>query len=113
MFNRATGIAAQDVEKYRQIITTSAIADAAKSGGTMGEGLGAGLGIGMGIAMSKAVSGESGGASQGGGSEDVDEEEPSVDEVKEKLEGLKEMVKEGLITEEDYKAQKARLLEEL
>lgn len=54
MINRASGVAAQDAEKYREIGIVDAMQSAAKNpGGNTGEGLSAGMGMGMGMAMAQ------------------------------------------------------------
>ncbi|MBL49045.1 MAG: virion core protein (lumpy skin disease virus) [Roseibacillus sp.] len=110
MMNRATGVAAQDVEKYQAISAADALQDAAKNpSGLAGEGVGAGLGLAMGLGMAQqfgkdaapnpSVQGERGGG-----------ESLSPEELKEKLQKLKGLKDEGLISDADFEEQKRRLL---
>lgn len=111
MINRASGVAAQDTEKYKAIATADAMRDAAKNpGGTAGVGLGAGMGLGMGLGMAQQVT-------QSMNQPRVQPESPSTPgarlsalDVKEKLRELKEMKDEGLISDSDFEEQKKRLL---
>ena len=141
MINRATGIAAQDVEKYKDIAIADAMRDAAQNPGGTGQGVGMGVGLGVGFGMAKQFSDQlSGGpkppaetdktpkesaeGDQPAGDAPADEstppptpaqpaEPPSANDVKSRLRHLKEMHDEGLITDEDFAEHKKRLLEGL
>jgi len=104
--NQATGIAAQDADKYRQIGTIDAMRDAAKNPGGSGEAIGAGLGLGMGVAMGREITGEmaQSNVNAGGG---------GTDTLESKLTHLKGLMDKGLITEDDFQRKKDQLLSEL
>lgn len=117
MMNRASGVAAQDAEKYKAIATADAMRDAAKNpGGMAGDGLGAGLGLAMGLGMAQQM-GHSFGISQSGDQPDTKLShsaelpvrlEPS--EMRKRLLNLRELKDEGLISDSDFEEQKRRLL---
>lgn len=104
--NRAAGARAvgmDELRRYETLARSDALRDAAKQpGGVAAAGLTAGLGIGAGSDIARQTLNSS--AATGASSR------LSVDEVKGKLKELKELVDEGLITQEDFDAQKKRLL---
>ncbi|HRU04220.1 MAG TPA: SPFH domain-containing protein [Candidatus Brocadiia bacterium] len=118
MINKATGIAAQDVDKYRSVAAADAMMAAAKNPSGPGEGMSAGMGLGMGFGMARefaqgmglgasapaAAPAPAGGAQPG---------RLSADEIKAKLKDLKGMKDDGLITEADFEEQKKRLLSQM
>jgi len=117
MFNRASGVAAQDAEKYRAIATADAMRDAAKNpNGSAGGGLAAGMGLAMGYGMAQQVAQNmapsrvpdgartSSTDSNGSGSK------ITSSELKAKLIELKELKEDGLINDADFEQQKTRLL---
>lgn len=117
MMNRASGVAAQDTDKYRAIAAADAMVDAAKNGnGIAGEGVGAGVGIAMGFGLAQQMSQQmsqltppqrGGGVQVAAGGAEV---KLSADEVKAKLRTLKELQSDGLISDADFEEQKRRLL---
>lgn len=116
MLNRASGIAAQDPEKYKTIATADALRDAARNPGGTGEGLGTGLGLGIGIGMAKSFS-ESMAQQHPQQAPAPAQTAPSTpqarltaDELRAKLKELKQMKDDGLITDADFEEQKRRLL---
>jgi membrane protease subunit (stomatin/prohibitin family) len=108
MINRATGIAAQEVDKYKAIATADAMRDAAKNPGGSGEGLGFGAGMGMGMAMAKGISEEF--SSKTVTPDKSASTKITASEVEQKLVHLKSLVDKGLITDADFSEQKRRLL---
>jgi len=110
MINRATGVAAQETDKYQAIAAADAMRDAANNPGGAGEGMGMGAGLGMGMAMAKGVADQFSNAptpadnSGGGGS-------PTPEDVEQRLTKLKSLFDKDLITETDYAEQKRRLLD--
>lgn len=121
MINRASGVAAQDAEKYKTIAAADAMRDAAKNpGGMAGAGLGAGMGLGMGFGMAQQV------AQSLAPSHNTEGNRPSPSEstpssnsastrltpadLKAKLKDLKELKDEGLIADADFEEQKKKLL---
>ena len=117
MVNKATGIEAQNVSKYQAITSADALKDAANNQGSLGGSMGAGLGMGMGMNMAQQMGqsmgqamnpqggdggGNGGGQQSGGASGGFD--------LKQKLRELKELLDEGLITQEDFDQQKQKLL---
>jgi membrane protease subunit (stomatin/prohibitin family) len=104
MINRATGVAAQDVQKYRDVAAADAMRDAARNPGTVGEGMGAGLGLGLGLSMARQLTNTPtpAQATNSGAA-------PATD-IRSRLQELKAMKDDGLITESEYTESKARLL---
>lgn len=118
MINRASGVAAQDAEKYKTIAVADAMRDAAKNpGGISGDGLGAGMGLAMGYGMAQQFS-QSMAAPQSpdtrpsapADTEKINSTKISPAEIKIKLKDLKELKDEELITDADFEEQKKRLL---
>jgi len=109
MINRATGVAAQEVDKYRAVAAADAIRDAAKNPGGAGEGLGLGAGLGMGMAMAKGMAEQFAGKATP--SEGTAAAKASPEEIESKLVHLKGLLDKGLITEADFTEQKRRLLD--
>ena len=110
MINRASGVAAQDADKYSAIAVADAIRDSARNpGGLAGEGLGAGIGLAMGIGMAQQVARSvvppQASMKSGSGGEKL-----SMTELKTKLTELKELKDEGLIDAADFEDQKKRFL---
>lgn len=120
MINRASGVAAQDADKYRAIAAADAMRDAAKNpGGLAGEGLGAGMGLAMGFGMAQQMAqsmaptrGQDNRPPQTEQSQAPSSTSPRLTpaEIKAKLKDLKELKDEGLIAEADFEEQKKRLL---
>ena len=122
MIDRASGIAAQDVTAYKEIAIADAMRDAANNPGGAGEGAGLGMGLGMGFGMAKQMAGQ-----MDAGAPPAQPAQPAppapttppappslpFDEIKQKLESLKELFDGGLITEDDFAEQKRRLLDQL
>jgi len=109
MINRATGVAAQEVDKYRAIAAADAIRDAAKNPGGAGEGLGMGAGLGMGMAMAKGMAEQFGDKATHVGDTGIEKLTP--EDVEQKLLRLRSLLEKGLITEADFSEQKRRLLD--
>ncbi|MCY2925919.1 MAG: SPFH domain-containing protein, partial [Planctomycetota bacterium] len=108
MINRATGVAAQDVEKYKAIATADAVRDAARNPGSAGEGMGLGAGLGMGIAMARTVSDQlSAPASPPAAAA------PAPADIHAKLTELKKLFDDGLITASEYADGKKDILSRL
>lgn len=108
MINRATGVAVQDTEKYHQIAVSDALLNASRNPGAAGEGLGLGLGLGMAQKMLNQTTAPA----QPPAAAPAPAENPMV-QIREKLKALTELKNEGLITAEDFEAQKARLLSQI
>ncbi len=108
--NRAAGTRAvgqEEIGHYERIMRSEALRDAAQHpGGVAGEGLAAGLGIGAGVGVAKEMIADSNAASESAG-------KMGVEQVKAKLSELKELLDEGLITEEDFEAKKKEVLASL
>jgi membrane protease subunit (stomatin/prohibitin family) len=113
MINRATGIAAQDTDKYSIIAKADALRQAASNPGAAGEGLGAGMGLGLGFGMAKELAGQFGAASGAAGAAQHPGDRLSSEELATKLTSLKQLKDNGLITEADFEEQKRRLLSRL
>lgn len=110
--NRAAGTRAvgqDEVGHYERVMRTDSLRDAAgQPGSAAGEGLAAGLGIAAGMGVVKDMMGQPSSPSGGGG-----EAKPTMEQVKAKLRELKELLDEGLINEQDFEAQKKRLLDQV
>ncbi len=109
--NRAAGtraVAPTEAEHYERIARSDALRDASKQpGGAAAGGLTAGLGLGAGMNIARDMLGQpaAGPAAPG-------PPRPTLEQVKAKLKELKQLVDEGLITQEDFEGQKKRLLDE-
>lgn len=113
MINRASGVAAQDADKYKTIAAADALRDAAKNpGGFAGDGMGAGMGLAMGFGMAQQIA-QSLSPSRPPDAPPAAPAKLSPDELKAKLKHLKELKDEGLIDESDFDEQKKRLLDQL
>jgi membrane protease subunit (stomatin/prohibitin family) len=120
MINRATGVAAQDADKYGAIAAADALRDAARNPGAGGAGAGMGLGagLGMGMAMARNVGDMMPGMTP-------QQRQPpaqpvpagnagmTAEEIEQRLVRLKGLLDKGLISEADFTQQKQRLLEML
>jgi membrane protease subunit (stomatin/prohibitin family) len=107
--DQASGLAAQDTDKYRDIGTIDALKDAAKNpSGTAGEGIGAGLGLGMGMTMAQNF--------MAGMPKDNPQQPTPPPNPEEKIDVTAELIKakewfeSGLITEEEYNLKRQELL---
>ena len=110
--DRAAGsraVGAEEVDRYERLARSDALRDAAKQpGGEAASGMTGGLGLGAGANIAKDMLGPRSADSTTPGRERL-----TKDQIKAKLRELKELVDEELITQEDYEAQKKRLLDEL
>lgn len=107
MLNRATGVAAQDAEKYRAITAADAVLEAARNpAGGAGSAAGTGLGLGIGISMAQTLTEGIRPASQVAATS-----APSVEDTKSKLMALKELLDSGLITQTEFDQKKQKLLD--
>lgn len=105
--NRAAGARAlgtEEMDRYERLARADALRDAAKQPGGAAEGMTSGMGLGAGMHLAREMMKPPG-------------QEPPAgltpEQIKAKLRELKGMVDEGLITQEDFEAQKKRLLEQL
>jgi membrane protease subunit (stomatin/prohibitin family) len=106
--NRAAGaraLGSEELDRYERVARSDALRDAAKQpGGAAGAALAGGLGIGAGAQVAQGMMG-GGPAGHPAGL--------SVEQLKAKLKDLKGLVDDGLITQEDFDAQKKRLLSQM
>jgi membrane protease subunit (stomatin/prohibitin family) len=112
MINKATGVAAQDADKYRTIAMSDALRSAAENPGQTGGAMGAGMGLGVGLGMARAMADELTGFNKtppAAGAAPAAARLSAAD-VKAKLQQLKDFKAEGLITDADYEEQKRRIL---
>ena len=113
MMNRASGVAAQDADKYRAVAAADAMRDAARNAGGSGGGpLEAGLGLAMGMGLAQQFTMTS---PQTPSANPSPAASPSLsmDVVRAKLIELKKLLDEGLITTADFDEQKRRLLAQI
>lgn len=126
MINRATGIAAQEVDKYSAIAAADAMRDAANNpGGGAGAGMGLGAGLGMGMAMARSLGetlaqpprqqadGTPPAASQSPTPAPAAAAPMSHQTIEQRLMRLKDFLDKGLINQADFDQQKQRLLDQL
>lgn len=105
MLDRATGVAAQDTDKYRAIAAADALRDAAQNRGAAGGAAGAGLGLGAGIALGREIAGE-----MRASPPPVPVARLTMDDLDGKLRALRKWKDDGLVTDADFEEQKRRLL---
>lgn len=107
--NRAAGTRAvgdDELGRFERVSRVEALRDAASQPATpTANGLAGGLGIGAGMQIAREMAGQVGGNSVPGRPAGL-----TVAQVKGKLKELKELVGEGLITQDDFDEQKKRLL---
>ena len=94
-----------DLNKYAQFQTAEAIPVAAANAGGVA---GAGAGIGAGLAIGQAMAGQLGGAAAGGAAAAAAAADPLA-----LLDRLHELVGKGVITQAEYDAKKAQLLDQI
>jgi membrane protease subunit (stomatin/prohibitin family) len=113
MLNRATGVAAQDADKYRAITAADAMRDMARNPGGGGDAAGMGLGLGAGLVMAQQM-GQSFAQPQAQAHQPAATDLPrpgvSTEEIRTKLKDLKSLKDDGLISDADFEEQKRRLL---
>ncbi|NOT30025.1 MAG: SPFH domain-containing protein [Planctomycetes bacterium] len=114
MIDRASGVAAQDADKYRAIAAADALRDAAQNPGTSGAALGAGLGLGAGAALGQELVTHlrplAHSDPPGSGTDPAGAGHLTAEELKGKFRVLKQLMEDGLISESDFEGQKQRLL---
>ncbi|HNQ77572.1 MAG TPA: SPFH domain-containing protein [Acidobacteriota bacterium] len=114
MINKASGLAIQDVERYRSIAAADAMRDAAKNPhGIAGEGMGAGMGLAMGLGMAQQFSQNLNTVRPAADPGALGQPKLTSEEVRERLKQLKEMMDEGLITPTDFEEKKKKLLDSM
>lgn len=110
MINKASGIAAQDTEKYKAVAFADSMKVAAGNpGGVAADGIGAGMGMAMGFGMAQQLSHGLMASHPVTSTHD----KPSMTDIKEKLKDLKSLKDEGIIDDADFEEQKRRLLSQL
>ena len=105
--NRAAGARAlgtEEMDRYERLARADALRDAAKQPGGAAGGMASGMGLGAGMHLAREMMKPPGQETPAG---------LTPEQIKAKLRELKGMVDEGLITQEDFDAQKKRLLEQL
>lgn len=110
MVNRATGIAAQDPDKYKSIATADALRDAANNPGSAGQGMGAGLGLGMGLGMAREMAQSFAAAPARAPELATAAKTIAPEDLRPRLQELRTLKEEGLISDADFEQQKHRLL---
>lgn len=107
MLNRATGVAAQDADKYRAITAADAMRDMARNPGAGGDAAGMGMGLGAGLVMAQQM-----GQSFAAPATPTPSARTglSSEEIRAKLRDLKSLKDEGIINDADFEEQKRRLL---
>ncbi|MFO7976703.1 MAG: SPFH domain-containing protein [Candidatus Hydrogenedentota bacterium] len=109
--DRAAGtrsVGRDEAAHYERIMRTEALRDAAKQPGSeMGSGMAAGMGIGAGMGFARELAGQP--------TQENPQAQPqlTMDEVKSRLRDLKQLVDDGLITQDDFESKKKALLDRL
>ncbi len=110
--NRAAGTRAvgrDELSHYERVMRSEALRNSAKQpGSAAGAGLAAGLGAGAGISVAKDMLNQP--ATE---TEATSQAKPTMDQIRANLKQLKQLVDDGLITQEDFESQKKRLLNQV
>jgi membrane protease subunit (stomatin/prohibitin family) len=107
----ARAVGEDELARYERVARADALRDAAQQPGGAAEGLTAGLGIGAGLGVAKDMLGDLG--PQQGQAPGRQPSTGGIEAVRARLKELKGLVDEGLITQEDFEAQKKRLLDQV
>ena len=119
MLNRATGIAAQDADKYRSIAASDAIRDVARNSkgvgtdGTLGAGLGLGMGFGVAREFAQTMAAPVANVISPKPESREAERGPSTETIREKLAHLKALHDEHLVSDSEFDEHKKRILSQL
>jgi len=109
--NRAVGARAlgtDELDRYERLARADALRDAAKQPGNVSGGMTTGMGLGAGLGIAREMMKPSETDSGAGAPVRL-----TAEQIRAKLKDLKGLVDEGLITQEDFEAQKKRLLEQI
>jgi membrane protease subunit (stomatin/prohibitin family) len=110
--NRAAGTRAvgrDELGHYERVMRSEALRDSAKQpGSAAGAGLAAGLGAGAGINIAKDMLNQSAARTDAAPPAKL-----SMDQIRANLKELKQLVDEGLITQEDFESKKKQLLDQV
>ncbi|MBN1359210.1 MAG: SPFH domain-containing protein [Sedimentisphaerales bacterium] len=112
----ARAVGEDELGRYERVARADALRDASKQPGGAADGLTAGLGIGAGLGMAKEMMQDLGPQQAQRPAQQPASAQPAgggVEAVRAKLRDLKGLLDDGLITQEDFDAQKKRLLEKL
>jgi membrane protease subunit (stomatin/prohibitin family) len=110
---RASMGALGDMNRYMQFKTANAMGDAAKNPGAVGESMGAGLGIGLGMAMPQMMAAQMQAAQKAGAGAPAAEPAAAKPSPAERLQKLKALLDQGLITAPEFEAKKKEILADL
>ncbi len=115
--NQAAGtraVAAEEASHYERIMRSQALRDAAQQPGSeAGSGLAAGLGFGAGIDMARQMRNTAPPVPATGDGGPAAAPRMTLDEVKNRLRELKEMVEEGLLTQDEFEGKRQEWLRQI
>ena len=97
-----------DMNQYMQFQTATAIESAAKNQGTAGDSMGLGAGVGLGMILPQAMM-----SSFNATPQSQSNAVGNSDTLESKLKTLKSLLDQSLISEEEYKTKKEKILESL
>ena len=114
MIDERSGMGAiGDLGAYMKFKTARAIGDAAQQSGEGGGAVGSGMGVGMGAGLGMMLPQMMREAMQGSGTAPAAPAAAAANPVADKIRQLKQMLDEGLISQDDFNAKRQKLLDEM
>jgi membrane protease subunit (stomatin/prohibitin family) len=108
----ARAVGREETSHYAAVLQTDALLEAARQpGGEAAAGLTAGLGLGAGMHVAREMMAQPPPLRAVPPPPPPPAAKPTLDEIRTKLKDLKSLADEGLITQDDFEAQKRRLLD--
>jgi membrane protease subunit (stomatin/prohibitin family) len=98
-----------DMNQYMQFQTATAIEDAANNAGTVGETMGMGAGLGLGMILPQSMMN----SFNANPTQPTAEPAPVSNSLETSLKTLKSLLEQDLLTEEEYRAKRTKLLDSL
>ncbi len=102
-----------DLNRYMQFKTANAIGDAAKNPGGVGDAMGAGLGVGLGMAMPQMMAAQMQNAQKTAATPAETQAPAEKPGPAERLQKLKVLMDQGLITQAEFEAKKKEILADI
>ncbi len=102
-----------DLNRYMQFKTANAIGDAAKNPGGVGDAMGAGLGVGLGMAMPQMMAAQMQNAQKTAATPAETQAPAGKPGPAERLQKLKVLMDQGLITQAEFEAKKKEILADI